>query len=238
MKNKVLVSGGTGGIGQGVVNKLLERDMEVVIFDKKRVSNLSYERVTCFEVDLCDREQLKLAVRDLEGGDISHLISLHGGALAREFGPLEQLSDGDVEASINLNLSSHLNLIFAILPLLYSSTYQDKSITLVSSINAISGYGLPIYSAAKAGMKGAVVSMTKELGSRGIRINSVLPGTVPTPRTITEEPKDFSALKEGTALKRLSSIEEVATAIVAVALDFRSMTGQELVIDAGQSTIR
>jgi NAD(P)-dependent dehydrogenase (short-subunit alcohol dehydrogenase family) len=110
----------------------------------------------------------------------------------------------------------------------------DRSITLVSSINAIKGYGLPAYSAAKAGMIGLVKGSVVELGRQNIRINAVLPGTVITPRT-SKQPKDFEALKQGTALNRLTNSVEVSKAVAFVAIEAISMTGQELILDCGQS---
>lgn len=238
MNDTVLVSGGAGGIGRAVVSGLLERGLEVIVLDLKQPEKTILPLVTYLELDVCDPTAVRDTFDTLRATRLTSLVTLHGGALLNEFGPLEELGYSEILASINLNLCAHLNLIIHALPLFNASTAKNKSITLVSSINAICGFGLPGYSAAKAGLRGAVVSMMKDLGTKDIRINCVLPGTVPTPRTIQEEPKNFRALEEGSALKRLTTPEEVSKAIIAVALDFRSMTGQELVIDSGQSVMK
>jgi NAD(P)-dependent dehydrogenase (short-subunit alcohol dehydrogenase family) len=105
-------------------------------------------------------------------------------------------------------------LIREFLPLLeFGHTRQapdatDRSITLVSSINALRDYGLPAYSAAKAGMFGFIRAMAPELGTRGIRINAVVPGTVET--GVQTQPKDLQALRRNTALGRLTSPSDIA----------------------------
>jgi NAD(P)-dependent dehydrogenase (short-subunit alcohol dehydrogenase family) len=109
---------------------------------------------------------------------------------------------------------------------------DDHSVVMVSSINALRDYGLPAYSAAKAGMYGLAHSLATELGAEGIRINVVTPGTVSSGSRA--QPKDFEALRRGTVLGRLARPEDVAAAIVALTLDLRAVTGQSLVVDCGQ----
>ena len=70
-------------------------------------------------------------------------------------------------------------------------------------------------------------------GAKGIRINAVLPGTVMTPRT-AKQPKDFDAMRRGTALNRLASPEEIAKVVVTLSIDMTCVTGQSVIADCGQ----
>ncbi len=230
-----------------MVTRYLERGVGVIVIDKDStpivVGAGSAPLLRQLSADVTDDDDIADARSSIEGlgWDTPHIVSLAGGALESEF---EKLVDTDVESirkSVELNLTSHVTLTRALLPLLgYASATSerppDRSITLVSSINALRDYGLPAYSAAKAGMFGFVRAMATELGASGIRINAVVPGTVATgfPQT---QPKDFTALRHGSALDRLAVPEDIAAVIVAMSHDFTAVTGQYLVVDCGQTVV-
>src|SRR5262249_43642994 len=109
----------------------------------------------------------------------------------------------------------------------------DRSIVFISSVNAIQSFGLTAYSAAKAGLLGLTQELAGSLGPH-VRVNAVLPGTVPTPRT-KKEPKDFEAYLKKTLLGRFASPEDVAEACYFFTHATKVVTGAELVVDAGQS---
>ena len=136
--------------------------------------------------------------------------------------------------SIDLNLKSHLFIVQRALELLKRTPGGDRSITVVSSINAVRSHGLPAYSAAKAGIIGLVNATAKELGDLGIRINAVLPGTVPTLRTL-KQPKDFEALRRSTLLGRLAQPHEIGQVIACLAIDCTCISAQAILADCGQS---
>lgn len=162
------------------------------------------------------------------------MISLAGGAIYGEFQGLVETLIEDVSTSIDLNLKSHIFITQLAVKIMKGHGCEDKFITLISSINALKSYGLPVYSAAKAGLLGLVRASAAELGQFGIRINAVVPGTVLTPRTVNQ-PKNFEKLKEGTVLGRLTTTQEVARVITSLSVDFTCVTGQFIVADAGQT---
>jgi NAD(P)-dependent dehydrogenase (short-subunit alcohol dehydrogenase family) len=243
-QGSVIVIGGAGGIGSAVVTTYLERRIDVAVVDKNASPKVTPPS---------DGGQLRNVVADVtEPGEIArvgaelaqlgwsfgHLVSLAGGALAVEFGSLTEIDASSIEQSVELNLTSHILLAREFLLLLRDTSAPgqrpDRSITLVSSINALRDYGLPAYSAAKAGMFGFVYAMAAELGREGIRINAVVPGTVVTPATKMHQPKDFEALRRGSALGRLTRPDDVAAAVYAVSHTLTAVTGQQLVVDCGQ----
>jgi NAD(P)-dependent dehydrogenase (short-subunit alcohol dehydrogenase family) len=243
-QGSVIVVGGAGGIGSAVVTTYLERRIGVVVVDKNASPEITSPS---------DGGQLHHVVADVTapgeiarvraelaqlGWSFGHLVSLAGGALAVEFGRLTEIDASSIEQSVRLNLTSHILLAREFLPLLRDASdpghSRDRSITLVSSINALRDYGLPAYSAAKAGMFGFVYAMAAELGREGIRINVVVPGTVMTPATRMQQPKDFEGLRRGSALGRLTRPDDVAAAVHAVSHTLTAVTGQQLVVDCGQ----
>lgn len=115
----------------------------------------------------------------------------------------------------------------------------DRSITLFSSINALRGYGMPGYSAAKAGLLGLVVALALPLGHRRVRINAITPGTVISDRFHADYPSTGTLaprLVQTTATGVETSAEDVARAVAAV-VGMRQLTGQQLVIDGGQLAV-
>lgn len=229
----VLVVGGAGDIGRAVVERFEAAGAEVTVADRTATDD-RHDRDRSVRLDVTDTGAVgALADRvAASGAPLRHVVSLAGGALDEEFEPLASTSASTIDESIRLNLTSHVQLVRALVPVLGASD-GDRSVTVVSSINAIRDYGLPAYSAAKAGLLGLVVSLTSELGAAGIRINAVLPGTVRTRRT-SAEPKDFGALTTATALGRLATMREVADVVHGLTR-FTAVTGQAITVDCGQS---
>jgi len=202
-----------------------------------------------FQVDLQDEVQLDEVMKRIGSvGPIRHLVGIAGGALLEEPGSQDDpvlIATEVFRASIEANLVTQFAVMRAILPRLReegsddaldTGVPADRSITLTSSWNALTGCGMPAYSAAKAGLIGMMRSLTGPLGAEGIRINVVAPGTVDTPRTRAlwaHEPGHFEQLEAETALLRLPSPDEVAQVFLFSAR-MTAVTGQVLVVDSGQ----
>lgn len=237
--DNIVVIGGSGGIGSAVVSNYAARGHQVIIGDLDaegagKLINTYPQNVRYVDTNVCSASSRTFFFESLKqrGTTINHIVSLAGGA-GDEWGGLEATTHETIVQSVALNLISHICLVKESLPRFAQE--GDRSITLVSSINALGDFGLPAYSAAKAGLLGFVYACTTELGSKGIRINAVLPGTTPTPRTL-KEPKDFEKYKAGTALGRLTTPEEVANTIYALSHLMTATTGQYVVADCGQAT--
>ncbi|MGE0348083.1 SDR family oxidoreductase [Hydrogenophaga sp.] len=99
------------------------------------------------------------------------------------------------------------------------------------------------YAASKAGQIGLVKALATELGSKGIRVNAVLPGGTDTPASITNAPgatPQVLAFVEGLhALKRMATPEEIAQAVLFLASSASSfVTGTAMQVDGGVSVNR
>jgi 3-oxoacyl-[acyl-carrier protein] reductase len=105
----------------------------------------------------------------------------------------------------------------------------------ISSVSGIAGQaGQTNYSASKAGVIGFTKSLAKELGPRGITVNAVAPGFVPTSLT-KDLPEDLvEQAIEATPLGRMGKPEEIAYAVAFLASDEAAfITGEVLTVDGG-----
>jgi NAD(P)-dependent dehydrogenase (short-subunit alcohol dehydrogenase family) len=239
MSERVLVIGGAGAIGSAIARKYLSAGYEVVIadLDDKGAARLLGETVgglSFVHLDVLESDSLVAFGDHLRTRfeSLTHVVSVAGGALLAEHSAIEDCPIEVISESIDLNLKSHTYLIKVLLPLIQPGS-TGATITLISSINAVRCFGLPAYSAAKAGLLGLVVSLVAELGAKGIRINAVLPGTVPTPRTL-KLPKDFKQLERQTALGRFTTPSEIGNVVFSLTELMTCVTGQGIVADCGQ----
>jgi NAD(P)-dependent dehydrogenase (short-subunit alcohol dehydrogenase family) len=238
----VLVTGAHGAIGEATARAFLDAGFGVVGLDREpavveAVGAVGYRGVA---VDLRDETALADALTAVpEVGPLSHVVGIAGGALPGE--PETESDPAGIDPrlfrdSIEANLTTQFLVLRAALPLL-RETDGDRSITLTSSWNALTGCGLPAYSAAKAGLIGMMHALVRPLGGEGIRINVVAPGTVRTPRTErlwSHDPGHFERLAATSPLGRLGVPDDVARAFVALARDLTHVTGHVLVVDGGQ----
>jgi NAD(P)-dependent dehydrogenase (short-subunit alcohol dehydrogenase family) len=111
------------------------------------------------------------------------------------------------------------------------------SIVIVGSVNGLSTFGNPAYSAVKAGLVSFTHSMAVEYGPYNIRANIVCPGTVRTPawaKRIERNPEIFEGLKKWYPLGRVAEPQDVALAIAFLASDDAAfISGAVLPVDGG-----
>lgn len=109
------------------------------------------------------------------------------------------------------------------------------SIVFTSSVSALDGNeGRVSYAASKAALLGAMRSMAKELGEKGIRVNAVAPGVIRTPMTDKLNDEIKAQRIEAMDIKRLGEAREVADTFVFLMSDLSShITGQTIRIDGG-----
>ena len=242
----ILVTGAAGAIGRATVRAFREAGCPVIGLDTDPavVETMEQDDYAGFVVDVRDAEAVARALQAAhERGPLHHVIGIAGGALPDE--PPTQddpvrLEPDVFRQSLELNLTSQFIVLRAALPWLRESG-GDRSITLTSSWNALTGCGMPAYSAAKAGLIGMMHALTAPLGAEGIRVNVVAPGTIRTPRTEriwSHDAGHWGRLEAGTALGRLGTPEDVARTFLALATQLTHVTGQVLVVDGGQMVKR
>jgi len=247
LRDVVLVTGAAGAIGSATVRAFIAEGFSVVGLDVvEGVTDVPATDAPAgtylgIQVDAEDEVAVAAAVANAEAvGPLAHVVGVAGGALpdepATQADPV-QLSPKVFRASVEANLTSQFVVLQAALPWLRARTDVDRSITFTSSWNALTGVGMPAYSAAKAGVIGMMHALTGPLGDEGIRVNVVAPGTIRTARTERIWAHDegrWERLAATTAMGRLGTPDDVARTFVALATALIHVTGQVLVVDGGQ----
>jgi NAD(P)-dependent dehydrogenase (short-subunit alcohol dehydrogenase family) len=151
------------------------------------------------------------------------------------------MSSDEIRRQLDLNLLSHLYCVREALPLLLVP--ESSAIVFTASVQ---GYlalpGCVPYAAAKSGLMAAARALAVELGGRGIRVNSVSPGTIDTPmlhRDLAgmdrDQVEDFlGRVKQANALGRVGEAREVAEVVVFLCSEGAAyVTGEDVLVDGG-----
>ena len=227
-----LVTGGSRGIGKAIAIELGRAGADVVLSyrtgrdEAKAVADEIGGRA--MEADVSDAASAKALVE--EAGELDILVNNAG--LTRD-GVLARMSDDDWHAVIETNLSSvFYTCRAAARPMMKR---RAGTIVNISSIVGVHGnWGQTNYAASKAGIIGFTKSLARELGSRNVRANVVVPGYVRTRLTDVIPEDATKAMLDATPLGRLGDPEDVAGAVRFLCADeARFVTGAVLLVDGG-----
>lgn len=240
-KDITLVTGGNGNIAKCIVKRYLENDNIVIATDMhekgSKAEFYNNNNYKYYKLDVTNVENIKEIYNIVKEkyGRITHLISTAGMPMRSEIEGIHTANIEEIDKSIKLNLTSHIYLTKIFLPLLEADESNNKNIILISSINALKSFNLPIYSAAKSGIYGFINSLTKELGKKDIRINAISPGTVPTKEELESDGNFYNyRYKDMLALNEFTKPEDIADATFALTNIMKAVTGQNIVVDSGQ----
>ena len=143
-------------------------------------------------------------------------------------GLLLRMTEQQWDAVINVNLKSAFNMIHAAAPVMMKQR-QGSIINMASVVGVSGNAGQVNYSASKAGMIALAKSVAKELGSRGIRANSIAPGFIESDMTAVLSEEVRKEWAKQIPLRRGGKPEDVANVALFLASDLSSyMTGQVL----------
>lgn len=244
---RVLVSGGTKGLGRATVDRFLAGGARVITSARGVIEQI--EGVEFVQADLTTAEGGQaLAAAALERlGGIDILVHVLGGS-ATPGGGFVALTDEHWLSELNLNLLATVRLDRLLIPQMIER--GGGAVVHITSIQSV----LPLpdattaYAAAKAALRTYSKSISKELGPKGVRVNTVSPGWIMTEgtdvfleriRTVNggtlEDARQLVlAGLGGIAIGRGAEPYEVAEAIAFLASDrASSIHGTELVVDGG-----
>jgi 3-oxoacyl-[acyl-carrier protein] reductase len=236
----VLVTGGSRGIGRATVAALVAdgwtvaftyRSDEVAARDVEAASG---GRAHAFILDLLDREQPRRLVTEIEKS-LAPLEGLVNNAGVRREALLAMTPDRDWDEVMDVNLGGAFRCCRAVLPQMMHR--RRGAIVNISSLSAVSGVaGQTAYAASKAGLLGLTRALAREVGRRGVRVNTVLPGFVPTEMTAALPEEAVRALRSHECLPLGTSAGDVASLVAFLISDrAAAITGQALLVDAGTS---
>lgn len=241
MIRRVLVTGGSRGIGRAVAIRLASEGFRVAINYRER-DDAAKDVVTEIEkaggeadllrFDVSDREQTReVLLADLESAGAFYGIVCNAGLAAD--GPFPGLSDDDWDRVLRTNLDGFFNVVRPLVMPMIRLKSGGRIVTMSSLSGVIGNRGQVNYSASKAGLIGATRSLAQELAKRKITVNSVAPGLIETEMIETAPREEIIKL---IPMKRIGKPEEVAAVVSFLMSDDASyMTGQVLSVNGGMA---
>lgn len=236
-----LVTGASRGIGRAAALALARDGAQVLVHyssgeqeavavvDEIRRAGGKAEKVAADLRQPDGPHQLAQRVRAIIGGRLDVLVANAGVANAAS---IQDTTVEDFDKLFAVNVRAPFFLVQQLLPALCTGS----SIILLSSLAAHASVGtLSAYAATKGAIDTLVKHFAAELGERGIRVNAVAPGVVPTDMSSfakTEAGRDFTLGMQ--ALKRMAQPDDIGAAIAFLASDqARWITGDTLRVDGG-----
>jgi 3-oxoacyl-[acyl-carrier protein] reductase len=239
----VLVTGGTKGIGKGIAAGFAAQGAQVVISGRDEAAgeaaaaelSAAGGKVTLLAGDVSDHASCAAVVagaQERHGG--LDVVCCNAGVFPAA--PLEEMTPGDLDQVLGINLKGTFFIVQAALPALKRSGHGRVIVT--SSITGpITGYvGWSHYGASKAGQLGFIRSAALELARAGVTVNAIMPGNIATEGLGDLGPEYLRSMEAAIPLGHLGTIQDIASAALFFASDEAGyITGQTLVIDGGQT---
>jgi 3-oxoacyl-[acyl-carrier protein] reductase len=240
----VIVTGGSRGIGLGIVKRLVESGFRVIAIARKESADLAeamreadkvqFGSLRFVPFDLAEIDRIPDLVKELrkEFGPIYGLVNNAGISID---GALALTSTQEIEQLVRLNTTSPMVLTKYVVRAMMAD--GGGRIVNISSIVAFTGYsGLSVYAATKASLVGFTKSLAREVGRMGVNVNAVAPGFVDTGMTEGLEAEQREQIARRSALKRLVDVEDVANAVEFLISDrAKNITGTVITVDAGNT---
>jgi 3-oxoacyl-[acyl-carrier protein] reductase len=245
LKNKVaVITGASKGIGAAIAKRFAAEGAKVVV-------NYASSKESADEVvkDITDKGGIAIAIQaDVsKEADVNRLFDatntafggldiLVNNAVYQGYAPIELISLESFHSSFNVNVLGPILTIQAALKL-----FGDNGGNIINISSGASKMPLPaasLYSATKAALDAITVSLSKELGPKNIRINSILPGATETEGATaagviagSEYERMFIA---NTPLGRRGKPDDIAKAAVFLASDDAAwITGEQISVSGG-----
>jgi len=238
-----IVTGGSRGIGEAIVRKLVENGAAVAFTYRSSsaqsdaiVKELTTNGATvkAYQSDAGSFESSAELVKNVltDFGQIDVVVNNAG---ITKDNLLMRMSEDQWNDVIDVNLKSVFNLTKNVIrPMMKARKGSIINITSVVGVNGNAGQAN--YAASKAGVIGFTKSIAKEIGSRNIRSNAIAPGFIQTDMTDVLDDKVKENLMNNIPLKRLGNGEEVADAVLFLASDMSSyVNGQTISVCGGMS---
>jgi 2-hydroxycyclohexanecarboxyl-CoA dehydrogenase len=222
-----IVTGGAAGIGAAIVERFEAEDTRVVVFDLNPRDGQQ-------KVDITDYEAVKKAVGD--AGPVDILVNNAGWDMFR---PFLQTDPAFWQKIISINLVGAMNLLHCVLPGMVARG-GGKVVSIASDAGRVGSSGEAPYSACKGGIIALTKTLSRELASKGVRLNTVCPGLTETGmlaefmKGAGNPDKLAEAYRRAVPIGRLGRPADIAGAVLFLASDDAEfITGQTISVSGG-----
>ncbi|MDF2678263.1 MAG: hypothetical protein K0Q97_2607 [Bacillota bacterium] len=238
-----VVTGGTKGLGYGIVLALSYYGAKVVITSRHQddCDNVANEvkemggEATGIKTDVQNKEELDNLIKKTveKYGKIDIMVNNAGVAITK---PMLEMTEDDYSTVLDSNLKSvYFGSAAAVKEMIKQGT-GGRIINMASIGGLVGTKNISTYGASKAAVLNLTKGMAIEFGKYGITVNSVCPGYVKTALNAEslENPKYQEKMFAKIPLKRWGEVQEVAAIVLFLASDFSGiMTGSYIVADMG-----
>jgi acetoacetyl-CoA reductase len=238
----VLITGGIGGIGTAICQRLAKDGYRVVAnhhpAEQEAADAWRADRagegleVDTVAGDVSSFDDSARMVTDIidRYGTVDVLVNCAGITRDKTFKRMEQQH---WEAVIDVNLNSVFNVTRQVWDGMLERGFGR--VINISSVNGQRGqFGQTNYSTAKAGMHGFTMALAQEGAAKGVTVNTVSPGYVETAMTLAMRDDVREAIISGIPMRRMGAPEEIAAAVAFLAADENAyVTGANLPVNGG-----
>lgn len=236
---KILVTGGSRGIGAAIVQRLAELGAQVAFTYSNRedaaaqvLKSLPGANHMILRMDVANEESVNAGCEQVvaQFGELDGIVN-NAGITKDQL--LLRMKTEDFDSVINTNLKGTYLVTKALLKS-FVKARKGSIVNITSVVGQTGNAGQANYSASKAGTEAFAKSTALEIASRGIRVNCVAPGFIATEMTqaMTEEAKAKFASE--IPMGRIGEAKEVANAVAFLLSDESSyITGQTINVNGG-----
>lgn len=236
------VTGGSRGIGLAIVKRFLAEGAQVALCgSREETANKAVEAVLAENPNapvlglwpqLTNETDVEAAMRKTAEhfGGLDIVVNNAG---ISQSTPLDDYTSPEFDKVIDINIKSVLNGCQAASRVLSEGGSIINTSSMVSKNGQPSGVGYPM---SKYAVNGITVSLARELGPRGIRVNAVAPGVTATDMVAALPEEMIKPIADAIPMKRVGTPEDVANCFVFLASDLASyVTGAVLPVDGGMT---
>tara|TARA_B100000674_G_C37877410_1_gene932659 strand:- start:217 stop:981 length:765 start_codon:yes stop_codon:yes gene_type:complete len=235
-----MITGATKGLGRGAAEAIAEAGGDIIAIGRnqnelnslgKIIKKLKVKYMP-FNCDVNNYNKMKFFISNLKKLDI--LVNNAGTNIPESF---LHVKNSSLETLLNVNTKAVFNIAQLCANQIIKLKRKQGSIINISSIfGLVAGQKRSVYSMTKFGVEGLTRGMALDLAKYNIRVNSICPNIVLTPRTkkYFADKKYNKYVKDNTPMNKVVTVSDVATSVTYLASDASSMiTGSSIVIDGG-----
>ncbi|EGY53691.1 3-oxoacyl-ACP reductase FabG [Neisseria shayeganii] len=219
MKQTILITGSSRGIGKAVALALAQDGFDIVVHGRSRREEAEQtanevralgRAARVLQFDVADRAACRsVLAQDVEQHGAYYGVVLNAG-LTRD-NAFPALSDEDWDGVLRANLDGFYNVLHPVVMPMIRRRAPGRIVCMASVSGLVGNRGQVNYSASKAGLIGAAKALALELAKRKITVNCVAPGLIDT--EILDEHVPVAEILKAVPAQRMGTPEEVAHAV-------------------------